>query len=81
MLYGSLVTTSYAGIGRNHALWTLRFRAFMDMMVADHKSTIDLFRDASDDDIAPEVKSFILATIPKLESHLAKADSLQKALK
>lgn len=51
------------------------------MMVADHKSTIDLFRDASDDDIAPEVKSFILATIPKLESHLAKADSLQKALK
>lgn len=53
---------------------------FIDMMVADHKSTINLFRDASDDDIAPEVKSFILATIPKLESHLAKADSLQKAL-
>jgi putative membrane protein len=54
---------------------------FIDMMVADHKSTIDLFRDASDDNIAPEVKSFVIATIPKLEAHLAKADSLQKSLK
>lgn len=54
---------------------------FIDMMVSDHKSTIDLFRDASNNDISPEVKSFIIATIPRLESHLATADSLQKALK
>ncbi|MCC6287418.1 MAG: DUF4142 domain-containing protein [Chitinophagaceae bacterium] len=54
---------------------------FMDMMVTDHKKTIDLFRDASDDDINADVKSFIIATIPKLEAHLAKADSLQKSFK
>lgn len=54
---------------------------FMDMMVADHKKTIDLFKDASDDDIDADVKAFINNTIPKLESHLAAADSIQKKLK
>jgi putative membrane protein len=50
---------------------------FIDMMVKDHKSTISLFKDASDDDINADVKSFVVATIPTLESHLSKADSLQ----
>lgn len=54
---------------------------FMDMMVSDHKSTIDLFKDASDDDINQDVKVFIHNTIPKLEAHLAKADSIQKKIK
>lgn len=54
---------------------------FIDMMVKDHKKTVDLFKDASDDDLHADVKSFIIATIPKLEAHLAKADSIQKALK
>ncbi|MGN6492741.1 MAG: DUF4142 domain-containing protein [Agriterribacter sp.] len=54
---------------------------FMDMMVADHKKTIDLFKDASDDDINADVKAFISNTIPKLESHLAMADSIQKKMK
>lgn len=55
-------------------------KKFIDMMVSDHKNTIDLFKGASDDEIDPDVRSFILETIPKLEAHLAKADSLQKAL-
>ena len=54
---------------------------FMDMMVSDHKSTIDLFKDVSDDDIDADVKAFVNATIPKLEAHLAMADSIQKKLK
>lgn len=54
---------------------------FIDMMVADHKKTIDLFKDASDDDIDQDVRTFINNTIPKLESHLAKADSIQKKIK
>jgi putative membrane protein len=54
---------------------------FMDMMVSDHKKTIDLFKDASDDNIDADVKAFINNTIPKLEEHLAKADSIHKTLK
>lgn len=54
---------------------------FIDMMVKDHKNTIDLFKDASDDDIDADVKAFVNATIPRLEAHLARADSLQKILK
>ncbi|MFT3705329.1 MAG: DUF4142 domain-containing protein [Agriterribacter sp.] len=54
---------------------------FMDMMVSDHKSTLDLFKDVSDDDIDADVKTFVNATIPKLEAHLAMADSIQKRLK
>jgi len=54
---------------------------FMDMMVSDHKKTIDLFRDASDKALDPDVKAFVIATLPTLESHLAKAEAIQKALK
>ena len=54
---------------------------FMDMMVDDHKKIIDLFKDASDDDIDADVKTFINNTIPKLQEHLATADSIYKTLK
>ena len=54
---------------------------FMDMMVSDHKKTIDLFKDASDDDINTDVKTFINNTIPKLQSHLDAAESIRKGLK
>lgn len=54
---------------------------FMDMMVTDHKKTIDLFKDASDDDINGDVKAFINNTIPKLQSHLDSAEAIRKALK
>ena len=54
---------------------------FMDMMVSDHKKAIDLFQDASDDDIDADVKAFINNTLPKLQGHLAMADSIHKSLK
>jgi len=54
---------------------------FIDMMIADHKKTIDLFRDAGDKSVDPDVREFITTTIPTLEAHLAKADALKKVLK
>ncbi|MBX3253869.1 MAG: DUF4142 domain-containing protein [Chitinophagaceae bacterium] len=54
---------------------------FIDMMISDHKKTIDLFKDASDDALDPDVKAFIIATIPSLEAHLSKAEAIQKTFK
>ncbi len=53
---------------------------FIDMMVADHKKMIELFRDASDDNLDPGVRAFVIATVPALEAHLAKAELIQKTL-
>lgn len=54
---------------------------FMDQMVADHKKTIDLFKDASDDDMNADVKAFVNNTIPKLQAHLDAAEAIRKKLK
>lgn len=57
-------------------------KSFVDAMVDDHKKTISLFKDASEDeDINVDVKTFINATLPKLDSHLAAAEALQKKIK
>ncbi|MGN6491462.1 MAG: DUF4142 domain-containing protein [Agriterribacter sp.] len=57
-------------------------KSFVDAMVEDHKKTISLFKDASEDeDINVDVKTFINATLPKLDSHLAAAEALQKKIK
>lgn len=55
-------------------------KAFMDMMISDHKKTLDLFKDAGEKTLDPDVKAFIIATIPTLESHLARAETVQKTL-
>ncbi|WP_336515436.1 DUF4142 domain-containing protein [Pollutibacter soli] len=54
---------------------------FMDQMVKDHKKTIDLFKDASDDDMNADVKAFVNSTIPKLQAHLDAAEAIRKKLK
>lgn len=53
---------------------------FMDMMIKDHKKAIDLFKDASDDNVHPDVKSFINSTLPKLQAHLDAAESIRESL-
>ncbi len=53
---------------------------FLDRMISDHKKLITLFRDTNNEAIDPAVKAFITATIPALESHLAKAAFLRKTL-
>lgn len=50
-------------------------------MVSEHKKTIDLFRDAGNKPLDPDVKEFIITTLPVLESHLAKAEAIRKAIK
>ncbi len=54
---------------------------FMDALISNHKKTIDAFKDASDDDINAEVKTFINNTLPTLQAHLETAESIRKGLK
>lgn len=54
---------------------------FMDAMISNHKKVIDKFKDASDDDMNAEVKTFINNTIPTLQAHLDAAEAIRKTLK
>lgn len=54
---------------------------FMDAIISNHKKTIDEFKDASDDEMNAEVKTFINATLPTLQSHLDAAEKMRKAMK
>ncbi|RYF96952.1 MAG: DUF4142 domain-containing protein [Chitinophagaceae bacterium] len=56
-------------------------KAYMDMMVKDHKATIDLFEKAQKDSKDDEVRSFITTTLPKLKTHLDSAQAISKRLK
>jgi len=56
-------------------------KAFMDMMVDDHKKTIDLFEKAENNCKDEEVKTFIRNTLPKLRMHLNSADSIYAIVK
>ena len=56
-------------------------KAFMDMMVDDHKKTIDLFEKAENNCKDEEVKTFIRNTLPKLRMHLNAADSIYSMVK
>jgi len=55
-------------------------KAYMDMMVADHKKTIALFQSASGNVGDAEVKTFITQTLPKLQTHLDSAQAIRKRL-
>jgi len=56
-------------------------KAYMEMMVDDHKKTIDLFEKAENNCKDEEVKTFIRNTLPKLKKHLNAADSIYAAVK
>jgi putative membrane protein len=53
---------------------------FMDMMVRDHKKTIDDFKDAQNNTNDADVKAWIEKTLPTLQMHLDSAQAIQKAL-
>jgi len=55
-------------------------KAYMDMMVADHEKTIDLFKKGRDQSQDAEVKTFIDNTIPKLQQHLDSAKAIRKSI-
>jgi putative membrane protein len=54
---------------------------YMDLMVKDHKSTIDLFEDTVKKSEDAEVKKFASATLPTLQEHLKLAQALQDKVK
>jgi putative membrane protein len=56
-------------------------KAYMERMVKDHKETIDLFEKASNNVKDADVKNFADMTLPKLRTHLEKAQSIEDALK
>ncbi len=56
-------------------------KAYMDMMVKDHKSTIALFESAQKDSKDDEVRAFIVNTLPKLKTHLDSALAINKRIK
>lgn len=51
-------------------------KAYMDMMVDDHKSTINLFEKAQSDTKDEQVRTFIANTLPKLKMHLDSAQAI-----
>jgi putative membrane protein len=56
-------------------------RAYIDMMVDGHQSTVNDFQKASRDTKDPGVKNWIDATLPTLQMHLDSAKAIQKAIK
>ena len=55
-------------------------KAYMDAMVKDHESTINLFEKASNNSKDDGVKSFITSTLPTIRQHLDSARSIRKKL-
>ncbi|TCK80783.1 DUF4142 domain-containing protein [Albibacterium bauzanense] len=54
---------------------------YMDMMVKDHKKTVQLFETASQQGKDADIKAFATKTLPTLKQHLESADSLNNSLK
>lgn len=55
-------------------------KAYMDAMVKDHETTINLFEKASNNSKDDGVKSFITSTLPTIRQHLDSARSIRKKL-
>lgn len=55
-------------------------KAYMDMQVKDHEKTVDLFKDGSKNVKDTELKTYIDATLPKLQAHLDAAKALKKSV-
>ena len=56
-------------------------RAYIDMMVDGHQSTVSDFEKASNNTKDPDVKSWVDKTLPTLKMHLDSAKAIQKAIK
>ena len=56
-------------------------KAYIDMMVDDHKKDIKEFEKAAKDCVDPDIKAFASGTLPMLRTHLDHAESIQKMLK
>lgn len=55
-------------------------KAYVESQVKAHEKAVALFKEASTNCSDSELKSFALATLPTLESHLAKIKAIQKTM-
>ena len=56
-------------------------KAYIDLMVSDHKDDIDLFQKEADKGNDPDVKSWASGKVPTLQHHLMMAEDIQKSMK
>ena len=56
-------------------------KAYIDMMVDDHKKVVDKFKDASDKCNDPDIKALAAKLLPTLQGHLDHAKTLKDGLK
>nr|WP_294895748.1 DUF4142 domain-containing protein [uncultured Pedobacter sp.] len=56
-------------------------KAYVDMMVSDHKEDIDAFKDASEDAKDADVKAFAAKTLPVLQGHLQSIQQIKDSMK
>lgn len=55
-------------------------KAYVEDMVKAHEKAVRLFNEASEECTNSDLRNFALATLPKLEGHLAEIKAIQKAL-
>jgi putative membrane protein len=56
-------------------------KAYMDMMVDDHKEDVSKFKDAAQNSPDSAVKAFAAKAVPVLQKHLDSAQAIQQSLK
>ncbi len=55
-------------------------REYMNMMVEDHQEDVKKFKEMEEKVENPELKSWVSQTLPVLQSHLERAEALEKGL-
>lgn len=56
-------------------------KAYVSMMVDDHKTDIKHFEDAEKNLKDPDLKAFVIKTLPTLKMHLTSIDAIDKSMK
>lgn len=56
-------------------------KAYVSMMVDDHKTDIKHFEDADKDLKDPDLKAFVIKTLPTLKMHLTSINAIDKSMK
>ena len=56
-------------------------KAYMDLMVKDHKEDIKEFEEQAEEGEDPEIKAWASSKVPTLQKHLQQAETIQEAVK
>lgn len=52
-------------------------KKYVEMMLSDHQKTVDMFKEAADDNENADLKAFAAKTLPTLQMHLDKIKTLE----